>query len=76
VPLSELEVAASQHGAPLPDTLRPPVERSMPDEDPSPMLEVALSPDATIDEVGVPPPKVGFDGKPLPKRAFEGFFGA
>jgi hypothetical protein len=66
VPISELEEAASEHGTPLPDTLRPPVKASMPIEDPAPHPNPAHAPNATIDEVGAAPPKTGFDGRPLP----------
>jgi hypothetical protein len=72
VPLSELEEAASKHGTPLPDTLRPPIERPMPAEDPPPETEVAHAPDATSDEVRAPNP-VGFDGRSLPSSKLHGW---
>ncbi len=76
VPLAQLEEAASEHGTPLPDTLRPPAPRAMPEADPAPAAKAAEhAADATIEQVGTPRPKVGFDGRALPKQPFEGFQG-
>lgn len=71
VPLSDLEKAASRHGTPLPATLRPPRHLPPPEAESTPHIEVQRAPDATIDEVDSAAPKIGFDGKPLPKPAFE-----
>jgi hypothetical protein len=72
VPLAELEQAASRHGTPIPDSVGPPPGPPAPAELPEPNVEVHRVPDATVEEVGSAPPKIGFDGKPLPKPIFEG----
>ena len=76
VPLSELEEAASEHGTPLPDALRPERESAMPDADPSPAAHArGRAPDASVEEVGTPRLNVGFHGGPLQRQPFEGFHG-
>ena len=72
VPLAELEQAASRHGTPIPDSLRPPTGLPTPADLPQTHVEIQRAPDATVEEVGSAPPKIGFDGKPLPKPMFEG----
>jgi hypothetical protein len=71
VPLDDLEQAASRHGTPLPDTLSPAASPSTSEEESDPHIEIQPAPDATIEEVGNAPPRIGFDGKPLPKPGFE-----
>jgi hypothetical protein len=73
--LDGLEEAASRHGSPLPDSLGP-ADRSeasdaSPAEESDPHIEIQPAPDATVEEVGSAPAKIGFDGRPLPKPAFE-----
>ncbi len=72
VALDELEEAASRHGSPLPDTVGPPAPSPTLETEADPYIEIQPAPDASIEEVGNAPPKIGFDGRPLPKPAFEG----
>jgi hypothetical protein len=77
VPLTELEEAASVHGTPLPDTLCPPTETPHPAPPPPtepefvPESGPSPAPDATIEQVGSAPRKIGFDGRPLPKNPYD-----
>jgi hypothetical protein len=79
VPLAQLEHAARQHGAALPDEVRPPAGDTDTVEAPATHLAAQQSDppqpatDATPDEVG-PPTALGFDGGPL-KRSGSGFSG-
>jgi hypothetical protein len=72
VPLGELEQVASVHGTPLPDTLRPPARapHPTPEADSLAHPNPVAAPDATIEEVGSAPRKVGFDGRP-PTPSFD-----
>jgi hypothetical protein len=64
VPLGDLGPAASRHGSPLPDELRPqpPATHEVANQEPG--EPVRRAPDATVDDIGSPTP-VGFNGRPL-----------
>jgi hypothetical protein len=51
VPMRELEQAASRHGSPLPDTLRPPDPVPVPEQEPPAHDEVKRAPDASPDDL-------------------------
>lgn len=70
VRLDELEQAASRHGTPLPDRLMPQSPMPPPEAESHPEPEIAPAPDATVEEVGTAPPRIGFDGMPLPGPDF------
>jgi hypothetical protein len=71
VPIPELTEAARRHGTPLPDAIRAAGSVPAPFGESLTGTEIAPAPDATISQVGNAPPRVGFDGKPLPKPPFE-----
>jgi hypothetical protein len=71
VPFGDLEQAASRHGSPIPDTLRPALVIAETEPSSAPATPPSPAPDLAPEDV-IAPKRIGFDGQRLPGDVWRG----